>query len=134
VFFTARETGKPRRPSAPADLPFLWGMLDSAPGLLALSPLLLPHLRVMRGRKRGRSLIGPHCPLAAGPLCTEFPQQRGQVLDLLTGKELQSHDLQAAVHPQLIEPLSVRVVGRDDFPFELFGNSLPNPFRRSALN
>jgi hypothetical protein len=69
-------------------------------------------------------------------------QQRGQVLDLLTKKELQSHAHQAAAHPQLIEPLPLRAVGRDGFPFELFGGSLPNtkpqktsgPLRQTCLD
>ena len=32
-----------------------------------------------------------------------FGQQRGRVADLLGGEELQSHDLQAALHPQLVK-------------------------------
>src|SRR5262245_35147576 len=70
LFIAARETAKPRRSSTPADLPCMWGVLDSASRLLALSPLLLPHLRVMRGRNRGRNLIRPHRPRAASPLGT----------------------------------------------------------------
>jgi hypothetical protein len=42
--FAPKETGKPRKPSAPTDLPGLRGVPYLAPGLLALSPLLLSHL------------------------------------------------------------------------------------------
>src|SRR6266705_2296595 len=62
-----------------------------------------------------------------------FGQRRGQVFDLVAGEELQPHDLQPAVHPQLVDPLPVRAVGRDDLPFELFAGSLPNPLRWAAL-
>ena len=61
-------------------------------------------------------------------------QQGGQLPDLLGGEEVQPHDLQAAPHPQLVDRLPVRLVGRDDLPLERLRRPLPNSLRWPALD